>query len=79
MAAENDVPGGMHRFAAGKGGQSTVEYALVLLAFVSMLVTFGLLWHAVRDGRLLHLAGEASSHSFSGGVDAQAFQDIALY
>lgn len=51
-----------------ESGQSTLEYALVLMAFLSTLAALGLMWHATRDGAILHLATEAASHQASGGT-----------
>ncbi len=38
------------------------------MAFLSMLAALGLMWHATRDGAILHLATEAASHQASGGT-----------
>lgn len=60
-------------------GQSTVEYALVLLAFLAMLVGMGAVWHASREGRLADLAREAASHSMPSGVDVKLLQDVTAF
>ena len=60
-------------------GQSTVEYAVVLAAFLAMVAALGLMWHAARDGRLLRLAVEAASHGTGGDVTAGFLQDVALF
>jgi hypothetical protein len=60
-------------------GQSTVEYALVLLAFLGMLVCLGLLWHEARDGSLVRLASEAASHGLDEGLTLAEIQDLVLY
>ena len=61
----------------GCAGQATLEYALVLLAFVALLIAGVALWHAVRDGRFARIGGHASSHSLE---DPLPFaQDLALY
>lgn len=53
----------------GERGQSTVEYLLVLVAFVSVIGALGLLWHAGRDGVLVGLATQSASHGVDqGGV-----------
>lgn len=50
-------------------GQSTVEYLLVLSAFLAAVVALGLLWHAGRDGELVGRATQAASHGVAqGGV-----------
>lgn len=48
-------------------GQSTVEYLLVLAAFVSAVVALGLLWHAGRGGALVALATGSASHGVGQG------------
>lgn len=65
--------------ARGVRGQSTVEYALVLMAFLSMSLTLGILWHAARSGRLLDLATQASSHQLGGGDALGEARDLALF
>ena len=40
-------------------GQSTVEYALVVVAFLSILLALGVLWHSGRRGALLERAIDA--------------------
>ena len=52
----------------GRAGQSTLEYLLLLVAFVAMIGALALLWHAARDGRLLSLAADAASHGAGGGA-----------
>lgn len=59
-------------------GQSSVEYALVLLAFLAAALALGALWRAGRDGALARLATQAASHGLGGGI-AQALRDIALF
>lgn len=53
---------------AGDSGQSTLEYALVLVAFLSMVAALGLAWHAARDGTLVRMATNAATHQASGGT-----------
>ena len=64
--------------ARGSDGQSTVEYLLVLAAFVSAVGALGLLWHAGRDGVLVNLATTSASHGFEqGGVSL--LKDVMEY
>lgn len=49
-------------------GQSTLEYALVLMAFLSMMAALGLVWHSARDGTLVRVATDAAAHQASGGA-----------
>lgn len=65
--------------AWGRQGQSSVEYVVVLLAFLSMLLALGVVWHAGRDGALLGLAIDASSHQMGGSDALGGFRDILLY
>ena len=60
-------------------GQSTIEYALVLLAFLSMLVALSVVWGAAREGRLLRIARDASSHNAEKGVNVGLLQDVSSY
>lgn len=60
-------------------GQSTVEYLLVLLAFLSMVIAIAGVWKAGRDGLLLRSAVAASSHQMGGGDALGSAQDLALF
>lgn len=60
-------------------GQSTLEYALVLIAFLATLLGMGAVWHASGDGRLLERAREAGSHSSPHGVDVKLLQDVTAF
>lgn len=62
----------------GRSGQSTLEYLLVLLGFMAMIAALALVWHAVRDGRLLALATGAASHG-SGQGAAALLKDVAAF
>ncbi|QOY61525.1 hypothetical protein INP52_02030 [Thermophilibacter immobilis] len=62
--------GGGARLIENRLGQSTLEYLLVLVAFVAMVGALGLLWHAARDGRLVELARDAASHGAGQGAPA---------
>lgn len=65
--------------AKGDGGQSTVEYLVVLVAFVSMLAALGAVWHAARDGVLVEGAVRAASHGLGEGVTIGFMQDFVAY
>ena len=60
-------------------GQSTVEYALVLVAFLSMSAAMACLWHAGREGVLLDLATSAASHLWQGGDVLGSLKDVSLF
>lgn len=59
-------------------GQSTVEYLLILAAFVAAISALGLLWHAGRDGVLVGLATSSASHGLEQGTAAM-LKDILAY
>lgn len=59
-------------------GQATLEYSLILLAFLAIIVAFGLLWTAAGSGTLTDQAINAGSHLISGGI-LETVQDIILY
>lgn len=59
-------------------GQSTLEYALVLMAFLGMLAALAAVWHAARDGSLVRLATSAASHSTEEGLVA-ALKDLGAF
>lgn len=63
----------------GESGQSTLEYALVLLAFLAMVVGLASVWAASRDGRLLSRARDASSHGMGQGITVGFLQDVTAY
>lgn len=73
------LQGGCDEAGRSRRGQSTVEYALVLLAFLSMCTALAALWHVARDGRLLDLAVGASSHQLGGDDPLGAARDIVLF
>lgn len=63
----------------GARGQSSLEYALVLLAFVAMVVALCTLWRAAHHGLLLEQARRHASHSLEGGISSEAVQDVLAY
>lgn len=71
------------RHGRGTSGQSTVEYAVVLCAFLALVTALGALWHAGRDGKLLSIAIQAASHLCSGaGLNPDALlhvEDVLLF
>ncbi|MBR3326425.1 MAG: hypothetical protein IKG22_03780 [Atopobiaceae bacterium] len=60
-------------------GQSTVEYALVLLAFIGIVGALGMVWAFARGGGLVGTTRGATSHSFDGGVSIDLLQDLTCY
>ena len=69
---------GVARWRDGSG-QSTVEYALIIMAFASMLIALGSLWHAGRDGALVDRAVRSSSHQLGGADALGSLRDVVLY
>ena len=70
---------GCERGGRGSRGQSTVEYMLVLIAFLTMVLSLAAVWRAGRDGALLNRAVSASSHQVGGRDPVGSMQDIALF
>lgn len=60
-------------------GQSTVEYAIVLLAFLAMVVALGTVWRAAQGGRLQNLARDSASHTLDQGLSIEFLQDVTAY
>ena len=66
------------RLARSQGGQGSVEYALVLLAFIAACAALAALWHETQDGLLLESALGSASHSLDQGL-VEASKDLVLY
>ena len=62
-----------------RAGQASVEYALVVAAFLAAVLACALVWHAARDGSLDELARKAASHVVGEGGLVGAVRDIALF
>lgn len=62
----------------GCRGQSTVEYAAVLCAFLALAAACAALWHAAADGHLTELAAQAASHGFGQGT-LDVLKDVLLF
>ena len=65
-----------------ESAQSTVEYAIVTMALLSIVLAIAGLWRAGTDGRLAALAARAASHGVASTsvIDAaEGAKDIALY
>ncbi len=66
-------------FRAECDGQSSVEYALVLLAFLAMVLALGAVWQAARNGSLQRLEQSAASHAVEGEGVLGGMRDIVLF
>ena len=65
-----------------ESAQSTVEYAIVTMALLSIVLAIAGLWRAGTAGRLAALAARAASHGVASTSvidDAAGAKDIALY
>ena len=70
---------GARRFSASaSAGQGTVEYAIVLFAFVGIVAGLGTLWHALEAGDVVAHALQSASHHVS-SVSPGAFSDVFMY
>ena len=75
---------GSHLVQATRGvlydakGQSTVEYALVLFAFLAIVVALSRVVSYAGDGRLYTTIIGSGSHSLESDV-LSVFQDVLLY
>lgn len=72
----------MHAVLREESAQSTVEYAIVTVALLSIVLAIAGLWRAGTDGRLAVLVERAASHGVvpSSVIDAATgAKDIALY
>lgn len=59
-----------------ESGQSTVEFAVVLVTFLSAGLVLAALWHGLAEGGLAGLLEGALSHAFSDGGVIGALADI---
>lgn len=62
-----------------RGGQSSVEYALVLVAFLAAILALGAVWHVVGEGGLQRLSEGAASHAVEGDAAVGGMHDIVLF
>lgn len=79
-AVERDCGGDKRpiRRASGQEGQSTVEFAVVMAAFIVLVVALSVFWHMLSDGVVVeHALGSASHHLAS--VHAPFIVDILRY
>lgn len=56
-------------------GQSTVEYAIVLAAFLAAVIALGAMWRVAHEGGFQRLGEKAASHV----VSADGMRDIVLF
>lgn len=63
--------------ASDERGQSTVEYAVVMAASLTVVVALGLLWNAVDGGMFVQHAVASASHNVQGA--AGGVTDVFCY
>lgn len=64
--------------AHGSAGQSTVEFAMVFVAFLCVVIGVGALWRLSDSGLLVQHALQSASHHLGGG-DIGAWGDVLVY
>lgn len=65
--------------AVDEAGQSSVEYALVLGAFLALVLALGLVWSVVGQGRLQRASERAASHAIEGAGAVDGIRDLVLF
>lgn len=70
--------GGWKAVRSPSSGQGTLEYALVLFAFIGVVVGLGAMWHMLDDGDPVQHALQSASHHVS-SVAPGAYSDVFMY
>lgn len=65
--------------AVDEAGQSSVEYALVLGAFLALVLALGLVWSVVGQGGLQRASERAASHAIEGAGAVGGIRDLVLF
>lgn len=65
--------------AVDEAGQSSVEYALVLGAFLALVLALGLVWSVVGQGELQRASERAASHAIEGAGAVDGICDLVLF
>lgn len=65
--------------AVDEVGQSSVEYALVLGAFLALVLALGLVWGVVGQGGLQRASERAASHAIEGAGAVDGIRDLVLF
>ena len=65
--------------AVDEAGQSSVEYALVLGAFLALVLALGLVWSIVGQGGLQRASERAASHAIEGAGAVDGIRDLVLF
>ena len=70
---------GLGAWLRAEQGQSSVEFALVAIAMLSVMAGIAALWRFGETGGLLRLASEAASHATGSGGLAAAVHDVSRF
>ncbi|MDO5106795.1 MAG: hypothetical protein Q4D39_00820 [Coriobacteriaceae bacterium] len=62
-----------------EGGQSTLEYALVMFALLASIIALGALVGFLRNPSSFEAAIESSAHAFGGDDPLGTAQDLAVF
>lgn len=63
----------------GQAGQATVEYALLLTAFMAILMSLAAIFHASCDGKFLSHVLTALPFTFGEPGSVGVWQDVLLF
>ena len=66
------------KLARSNAGQGTVEYAVILFAFISVVAGLGALWQLFDTGAPVRHALQSASHHVQ-SVAPGAFSDVFMY
>ena len=66
-----------HLVSIDRCGQGTVEFVIVLCAFMALIGGLGALWHVLGDGIVVQHAITSASHNIAGAAGAWA--DVFAY
>ena len=66
------------RLLKGSSGQGTLEYALVMFAFMAIIGGLGAVWHMLDAGLPVQHALQSASHHVA-SVAPGAFADVFMY
>ena len=73
------IGGGMDCLLEDGGGQSTLEYALVLFALLASIAVLGALVGFLRNPSSFMVAVESSAHAIGGDNPLGTVQDLVVF
>lgn len=62
----------------GQSGQATVEFVIVLAAFIAVGIAFGEIWGSLKEGLFVQHALQCASHHLSSAAPG-AWIDVFAY